>query len=372
MNPKCRSRFGLVKAEIDKCIGKTSLPIVSGKLDEHEKAVMNAFCLLLIEDRNNFNVTDLTGSTVAEFEKIAKTHEGLLTWVLLLHDIGKHSSAPIQEPHAEVSALFAEKLQDSLPDEKDLAAALWLIELHDALGNIFTSERSWACLLDGLLHCRPQEQRRRLDCLVVVTACDVWGSGKNKGHFVTEEKARFWLTMCRDPGNFERSFEKLTDADDLLQWRLYRWLFCIRLEKVKIHRHLLEYIDCAVVSRMRPQTVDIFRDRITLIIYGNYLLQKLTESELVRLMEKVADVVASEPGLVGREFRLEFVQHYSPHKVGYDLPKCKEAVEVLKEYRDSIKSTTPLNYQIHNTNPSKLTLRLFSHKKHLRNARDIS
>jgi hypothetical protein len=262
--------------------------------DRHELSVLQALEWLLAGSREPFcryallagaprDVAPIGPATFSHFAEQTAQSERILRWALLLHDVakGRGLSGPHPENCARIAAQILSHFGDL--DEQAKQVITWLVRYHDVLGNIHSGERSPSFLLDITRDCTPAERQRRLRLLQLVTLCDVRGT--EEGAYLTEQRARFWLTLSD-----ETQIRKC--QDNLLRWRAERWTGGLAgSTDIKAADALMAKILGNEDGELSRMVAAAFGNRLSYIVYGFYLFTALSTDQLATLMKLVARAV---------------------------------------------------------------------------------
>ena len=234
--------------------------------------------------------------TLSVYARCASRFPITLRWALLLHDIAKDryprpltQEAPdlagaehpklCKETVQGISAYLlgrSKALGEYRMSHATLELVLWLVEHHDVLGNMFTGERAPRFLLDQGGTPAQGDVAHWLSLLQVVTLCDLWATADGK--FLTEQKARYWLSLG-DRGSVESRQRELYD------WRIQRWtgdLSGVGNPQAAAYVKVALAVQPSQGSSRRVE--EVFGDAIDHIVYGFYLFTALNEAELAVLL----------------------------------------------------------------------------------------
>jgi hypothetical protein len=315
INAEYERLYRRVRSALD---GMTDIPAEVRRFtpDRHELSVLQALEWLLAGSHEPFcryallpgaprDVAPIDSATFSHFAEQAAQSERTLRWALLLHDVakGRGLSGPHPEHCARITAQILSHFGDL--DEQDKQVITWLVRYHDVLGNIHSGERSPSFLLDITRDCTPAERQRRLRLLQLVTLCDVRGT--EDGAYLTEQRARFWLTLS-DETQIRQC------QDNLLRWRAERWTGGLAGDtNAQAADALLAKILGQENGDLSRLVTAAFGSRISYIVYGFYLFTALTVDQLATLTKLVARAVDC---LDEKQLTLVFETVYRPGTTG--------------------------------------------------------
>lgn len=291
----------------------------------HEKDVLSAFDDLIKFSKQSIvkHKWNVNASTLQKYTEIIQNDSRLIQWVLLLHDIAKDRDFP--DPHPEESYQIIHQFKNEIQpatrlSETDWGTLEWLVRYHDVLGNINTGERH-PNYLKKIIDSIPQHtQLRCLQLLALITLCDVQGT--NKGMYLTDDKARFWIQLSES-----QYIDQL--SAQFLEHRIRRWTGDLLTEP---HR------ERAYKFRKRldeNKTMQLFQtvwgSQITHVVHGIYLFIELAESDidlLYSLLEKIALFCQQE---LNKIQNIQIV--FTPYK-----PWRENHISVFHAYKEKIAS----------------------------------
>lgn len=266
---------------------EVSEPLQNFILTQHEKDVLTAFDDLIKFTKQSIvrNKWNIQATSVKKYTELIQDDEQLINYSLLLHDIAKDRGFP--NPHPEYSYQIIHQFRNEIQEATHLSDSNWiilewLIRYHDVLGNINTGERH-PQHLSKILSMLPTEiQSRSLQLLALITLCDVQGT--NKGMYLTDEKARFWLQLSDVKFRNELS-------QRFLFHRIKRWTGDLL---TKAHPEQEKKVWESIQKNQRESLFHTFwGSQISHVVHGIYLFIELV-GESTELLYLLLDEIALE------------------------------------------------------------------------------
>ena len=307
--PESAQRLVSMHTAIKQALRKTSFPHETQEFDlsEHETDVIEASEKLtsgIKDEAYQYFVTDgqIDASTFEEYLNkidmyLDKKTKNIFRWAVMFHDIGKGRGLDAKTPHPGISAQISEEILPKINigklDANDKMRITWLVKNHDILGNIYTAERAARWLNKESQVFAPEERKKMLFLLGLITLSDM--KGTRGGMFLSDEKAKFYLSHSRDSQIAEREAM-------LEEWRIKRWTGKIDgTFRAENENKVLELID---KSPQKEKIKAAFGKHIGYVANAFYTVIALSPEELVSLMEKVSKEI---PGGM-EELSLEFTK----------------------------------------------------------------